>query len=132
MPQKIRIIGVPMDLGQRRRGVDMGPSALRVAGLQARLQELGHKVEDVGNMAVKQAEELHYGHKHAKYLREIVETCGNLAAITERTLEDGYLPLVLGGDHSLATGSFSGVANFFRKQGKKVGYLWLDAHGDMN
>jgi arginase len=132
MPQKIRIIGVPMDLGQSRRGVDMGPSALRVAGLQARLKQLGHTVEDFGNIYVKQAEEQHYGDKRAKYLKEIAETCGGLAEITERALQEGFLPLVLGGDHSLAVGSFSGVSNFFRKQSKKVGYLWLDAHGDMN
>src|SRR5271163_705749 len=132
MPEKIRIIGVPMDLGQSRRGVDMGPSALRVAGLQARLKQLGHHVEDIGNVAVKQAEEQPYGEKRAKYLNEIAETCRGLAEMTERTLDEGFLPLVLGGDHSLAIGSFSGVSNFFRKQQKKIGYLWLDAHGDMN
>ncbi len=132
MPQKIRIIGVPIDLGQSRRGVDMGPSALRVAGLQSRLRQLGHQVEDFGNIAVKQAEEQHYGEKRAQYLNEIAETCRGLAEITERTLQEGLLPLVLGGDHSLAIGSFSGVSNFFRKQSKKVGYLWLDAHSDMN
>ena len=121
-----------MDLGQGRRGVDMGPSALRVAGLQSRLRQLGHQVEDFGNIAVKQAEEQHYGEKRAKYLNEIAETCRGLAEITERTLQEGLLPLVLGGDHSLAIGSFSGVSNFFRKQSKKVGYLWLDAHSDMN
>jgi arginase len=132
MPQKIRIIGVPMDLGQSRRGVDMGPSALRVAGLHARLKQLGHQVEDIGNVAVKQAEEQHYGEKRAKYLNEIAETCRGLAEIAERSLAEGFLPLMLGGDHSIAIGSFSGVANFFRKESKKVGYLWLDAHGDMN
>ncbi len=121
-----------MDLGQSRRGVDMGPSALRVAGLQSRLRQLGHQVEDFGNIAVKQAEEQHYGEKRAQYLNEIAETCRGLAEITERTLQEGLLPLVLGGDHSLAIGSFSGVSNFFRKQSKKVGYLWLDAHSDMN
>jgi arginase len=132
LPQKIRIIGVPMDLGQNRRGVDMGPSALRVADLQGRLRGLGHTVEDAGNIAVRQAEEQHHGAEHAKYLNEIAETCRNLAGITEQTLKEGFLPIVLGGDHSIAVGSFSGVSNFFRKQGKKVGYLWLDAHGDMN
>ena len=86
MAQKIRIIGVPMDLGQSRRGVDMGPSALRVAGLQARLKALGHAVEDIGNVAVKQPEEQHYGEKRVKYLKEISETCRGLAEITERTL----------------------------------------------
>ena len=132
MPQKIRIIGVPMDLGQSRRGVDMGPSALRVAGLQARLKQLGHTVEDIGNISVKQAEEQHYGEKRAKYLNEIAETCRGLAEFTENSLREGFLPLVLGGDHSLAIGSFSGVSDFYRKQSKKIGCLWLDAHGDMN
>lgn len=132
MAQKIRIIGVPMDLGQSRRGVDMGPSALRVAGLQSRLKALGHTVEDIGNVPVKQPEEQHFGEKHAKYLHEIAETCRGLAEITERALAEGFLPLVLGGDHSVAVGSFSGVSKFFREQSKRVGYLWLDAHGDMN
>jgi arginase len=132
MPQKIRIIGVPMDLGQSRRGVDMGPSALRVAGLQSKLKQLGHQVEDVGNIIVKQPEEMPYGEKRAKYLEEIAETCRDLAEITEKALNEGYLPLVLGGDHSIAIGSCSGVSDFFRKQKKKIGYLWLDAHGDMN
>ena len=121
-----------MDLGQSRRGVEMGPSALRVAGLQSRLKQLGHTVEDIGNVAVKQAEEQPYGEKRAKYLHEIAETCTGLAEMTEQTLAQGFLPLVLGGDHSLAIGSCSGVSNFFRKQSKKIGYLWLDAHGDMN
>jgi arginase len=132
MAQKIRIIGVPMDLGQSRRGVDMGPSALRVAGLQSRLKQLGHTVEDIGNVAVKQPEEQPYGEKRAKYLNEIAETCRGLAEMTEQTLAEGLLPLVLGGDHSIAIGSCSGVSDFFRKQSKKIGYLWLDAHGDMN
>ncbi len=132
MAQKIRIIGVPMDLGQSRRGVDMGPSALRVAGLQSRLKQLGHTVEDIGNVAVKQPEEQPYGEKRAKYLNEIAETCRGLAEMTEQTLSEGFLPLVLGGDHSIAIGSCSGVSDFFRKQSKKIGYLWLDAHGDMN
>jgi arginase len=132
MGQKIRIIGVPMDLGQSRRGVDMGPSALRVAGLQTRLKSLGHTVEDIGNVNVRQPEELPYGEKRAKYLNEISETCRELAEMTEKALKEGYFPLVLGGDHSIAVGSFSGVSNFFRGQSKRVGYLWLDAHGDMN
>src|SRR5215472_1058296 len=132
MAQKIRIIGVPMDLGQSRRGVDMGPSALRVAGLQSRLKSLGHTVEDIGNVSVKQPEEQHYGEKRAKYLNEIAETCRGLAEMTEHTLSEGFLPLVLGGDHSIAIGSCSGVSSHFRKQSKRIGYLWLDAHGDMN
>ena len=121
-----------MDLGQSRRGVDMGPSALRVAGLQSRLKHSATRWKTIGNVAVKQPEEQHYGEKRAKYLNEIAETCRGLAEITERTLAEGFLPLVLGGDHSIAVGSFSGVSNYFRKQYKTIGYLWLDAHGDMN
>jgi arginase len=132
MAQKIRIIGVPMDLGQSRRGVDMGPSALRVAGLQARIKQLGHQVEDIGNIQVKQAEEMSYGEKRAKYMQEISETCKDIAATTEKSLTEGFLPVVLGGDHSIAAGVAAGVAGFYRKQKRQIGYLWLDAHGDMN
>jgi arginase len=132
MAQKVRIIGVPMDLGQSRRGVDMGPSALRVAGLQARLKQLGHQVEDIGNIPVKQPEEMPVGEKRAKYMAEIAETCKDLAEIVQKCLEEDFVPLVLGGDHSIAAGAVSGVAAHFRKEKKQIGYIWLDAHGDMN
>jgi len=121
-----------MDLGQSRRGVDMGPSALRVAGLQTRIKQLGLTVEDIGNVPVRQPEEQHYGEKRAKYLHEIAETCRGLAEIVQRTLEEGATPLVLGGDHSIALGTVAGVASHFQKQNKRIGVLWLDAHGDMN
>jgi len=132
MPQKVRIIGVPMDLGQSRRGVDMGPSALRGAGLQSSLKKLGLQVEDIGNLSVKQPEEMPVGEKRAKYLQEIAETCADVAAAAEKSLNEGFLPLVLGGDHSIAAGVAAGVANYFRRDKKQIGYLWLDAHGDMN
>jgi arginase len=132
MAQKVRIIGVPMDLGQSRRGVDMGPSALRGAGLQTSIKKLGLQVEDIGNLSVKQPEEMPIGEKRAKYLQEIAETCGDVAAAAEKALSEGFLPLVLGGDHSIAAGVAAGVANYFRKDKKQIGYLWLDAHGDMN
>ena len=132
MAQKVRIIGVPMDLGQSRRGVDMGPSALRGAGLQARIKQLGHTVEDIGNMEVKQPEEMPVGEKRAKYLQEIAETCKELAATVEKSLGENFLPLVLGGDHSIAAGVAAGVAAHYRKEKKEIGYIWLDAHGDMN
>ena len=132
MAQKVRIIGVPMDLGQSRRGVDMGPSALRGAGLQTSIKKLGLQVEDIGNLSVKQPEEMPIGEKRAKYLQEIAETCGDVAAAAEKALSEGFLPLVLGGDHSIAAGVAAGVANHFRKEKKQIGYLWLDAHGDMN
>jgi arginase len=132
MAQKIRIIGVPMDLGASRRGVDMGPSTLRVAGLQARLKQLGHQVEDIGNIVVKQPEEQHYGVKNAKYLEEIADTCKGLAEISGKALDEGFLPLVLGGDHSIAVGTTAGAAAHYRKDSKRIGLIWLDAHGDMN
>ena len=132
MAEKIRIIGVPMDLGASRRGVDMGPSALRVAGLQSRLKQLGRQVEDVGNVAVPQPEEQPYGEKKARYLDEIAETCKGLADMVRKTLDEDMLPLVLGGDHSIAVGTVAGAASHFQKAGKRVGVIWLDAHGDMN
>ncbi len=132
MPQKIRIIGVPMDLGASRRGVDMGPSALRVAGLQARIKQLGYQVEDIGNISVKQPEEMSYGEKRAKYLAEIADACKDLGAMVEKSLEENLVPIVLGGDHSIAAGSLSGVAAHFKKKEKRIGLIWLDAHGDIN
>jgi arginase len=132
MPDKIRIIGVPMDLGASRRGVDMGPSALRVAGLQTRLKQLGRQVEDIGNLPVPQPEEQHYGEKNAKYLGEIVETCKGLANEVKKTLDEDLVPLVLGGDHSIAVGTAAGAAAHFHKKSQRIGIIWLDAHGDMN
>jgi arginase len=132
MPDKIRIIGVPMDLGASRRGVDMGPSALRVAGLQSRLKQLGRHVEDIGNVAVPQPEEQHYGEKNAKYLDEIAQACRGLADTVKKSLDEEMVPLVLGGDHSIAVGTTAGAAAHFHKQSKRIGVIWLDAHGDMN
>ncbi len=132
MPEKIRIIGVPMDLGASRRGVDMGPSALRVAGLQSRLKQLGRQVEDAGNITVPQAEEQPYGERKARYLEEISQTCKSLAEMVRRALAEGLLPLVLGGDHSIAVGTVAGAAAHFHREGKRIGVVWLDAHGDMN
>jgi len=132
MAEKIRIIGVPMDLGASRRGVDMGPSALRVAGLQSRLKQLGRQVEDIGNVPVPQPEEQHYGDKNAKYLGEIAEACRGLAEMVRKTLDEDLVPLVLGGDHSIAAGTTAGAASHFQKSSKRIGMIWLDAHGDMN
>ncbi len=131
-PKKIRVIGVPLDLGQSRRGVDMGPSAVRVAGLEARLESLGHRVEDAGNIAVAIAETKKEGDPRAKYLKEITATCIKQAELVIKTLEQGFTPLVLGGDHSVAAGTVSGVAEFHRRQGNKIGLIWIDAHGDIN
>ena len=131
-PKKIRVIGVPLDLGQSRRGVDMGPSAVRVAGLQARLEALGYAVEDAGNIAVAIPEQKKEGHPNAKYLKEITATCTKHADLVLKTLEHGKTPVVLGGDHSVAVGTVAGVAEFFRRQNQKVGLIWIDAHADIN
>ena len=131
-PRHIRVIGVPLDLGQSRRGVDMGPSAVRVAGLEARLEAIGHIVEDAGNVAVALPEQKKEGAANSKYLKEITATCTKSADLVLKTLEDGKVPLVLGGDHSVAAGTVSGVAKFFRRKNQKIGLLWIDAHTDMN
>ncbi len=132
IPKKIRVIGVPLDLGQSRRGVDMGPSAVRVAGLEARLEALGHVVEDGGNVSVAIAEQKKEGHPHAKYLKEITATCVKHAELMIKTLESGKVPIVLGGDHSVAAGTVAGVAEFYRRQNQKIGLIWIDAHSDIN
>src|SRR5437773_2596441 len=129
---KIRILGVPLDLGQERRGVDMGPSAVRAAGLNAAIKNLGHQVEDAGNVHVKLPEEQHFGDKRAKYLKEIEETCQEVAHRVYQTLEAGLFPVSLGGDHSIAIGTIAGVSKFYRDRGQAVGCIWVDAHADMN
>src|ERR1700751_4899441 len=131
-PKQIRVIGVPLDLGQSRRGVDMGPSAVRVAGLEARLEAIGHIVEDGGNVAVAIPEQKKEGASHSKYLREITATCTKHAELVLKTLESGKVPLVLGGDHSVAAGTVAGVAEFHCPQNQKVGLIWIDAHPDIN
>ncbi len=131
-PRTIRVIGVPLDLGQSRRGVDMGPSAVRVAGLEARLEELGHVVEDAGNIDVAIAEQKQAGDPHAKYLKEITAICTRNAELVLETLESGKIPIVLGGDHSVAAGTVAGVAEFYRRQDQKIGLIWIDAHTDIN
>ena len=130
--RKVRIIGVPLDLGQERLGVDMGPSALRVAGLNDRIRELGFEVEDAGNLHVPIREMHGVGNHHAKYLKEIAAVCQHHASWVLRTLRQGYLPLVLGGDHSIAVGTVAGVSEYYRRKKKPVGLIWVDAHADMN
>jgi arginase len=121
-----------MDLGAGRRGVDMGPSAVRLANLHERIATLGYDVTDLGNVSVVQAESVAVGTTTARYLREIAATCSNLAQIVERAASHGQFPLVLGGDHSVAVGTVSGLSNYYRQQNKKIGLVWIDAHADMN
>ncbi|HEU5457365.1 MAG TPA: arginase family protein, partial [Terracidiphilus sp.] len=123
--RNIRVLGVPLDMGASRRGVDMGPSAIRVAGLEARLEELGHHVIDGGNILVEIAETQDFGSLNARYLSQIAETCTRTSQAVLEALEAGQTPLVLGGDHSIAAGSVSGVAEFYRRQGQKIGIVWI-------
>jgi len=125
-------VGAPLDLGQGRRGVDMGPSALRVAGLNARIAALGYDVHDLGNIHVAQAESADEGEANAKYLKAIATACDALATTVESAFSHGYLPLVLGGDHSVAAGTVGGVARHFHARRQRAGLIWLDAHADMN
>jgi arginase len=128
----IAIIGAPLDLGQDRRGVDMGPSAVRVASLNARVASLGYEVEDWGNIPVEQKEAGPEGPHDAKYLPQIATACEILAARVDEALSKHKLPLVLGGDHSVAVGTVAGVAQHYRKRKETIGLIWLDAHADMN
>jgi arginase len=128
----IRIVGVPMDLGAGRRGVDMGPSALRIAGLAERLREIGHTVYDDGDIAVKGPESQAIHNYKLKYLPEIVRVGTILAHKIEDIMERREFPLVLGGDHSIAMGTIAGLSNYSRKHHLRLGVIWIDAHADMN
>jgi len=129
---KVAVIGAPMDLGAGRRGVDMGPSAVRAAGLQMRLAALGYDVEDMGNIDVVQPESIVPKPSSARFLVEIAASCARLARLVEKAAGDGKFPIVLGGDHSIAAGTIAGMSKHFRKQKKKIGVIWIDAHADMN
>ena len=130
--KKATIIGVLMDLGADRRGVDMGPSAVRVAGLNERLAILGYEVTDAGNIPVRNPEMMQIADRKLKYLPEIAAACQTLADWVEAALEAGSTPIILGGDHSIAIGSVGGLSAFHHKRNNRVGVIWFDAHGDMN
>jgi len=128
----IHVIGVPMDLGSGRRGVDMGPSAIRIAGLAGHLTELGHTVIDEGDLDIRNMEQLKVGDPSARFITEISHASRLLAERVQRVIGKGHFPLVLGGDHSIAVGTVSGAAAWGRKRGRKLGVVWVDAHSDIN
>jgi arginase len=128
----VHIIGVPLDLGGGRRGVDMGPSAFRIAGLGERIAALGCPVVDKGDLAVPIPETRHAGDPRRRYIDDIATVCSALAESSRASLEAGALPLVLGGDHSLAAGSVAATSAVMRDRGQNFGLIWVDAHGDMN
>lgn len=130
--RNIGIIGVPIDLGAGRRGVDMGPSAIRIGDIEKRLEELGHKVVDYGDLDVMIPETQKVGPGRLRYKQPILAACTELMNTMDRCLEEGRMPLVLGGDHSIAIGSVAGSTNWFARRDEAIGLIWFDAHGDAN
>lgn len=127
---RVDIIGVPMDLGASRRGVDMGPSAVRYAKLRERLGRLGiAQIEDHGNLQVPDRESAGEGGGHAKFFEVIEDVCGRLAGLVERVVTEGGFPIVLGGDHSIAMGTLKGL---LEARKRPAGLVWIDAHSDIN
>ncbi|MAE76803.1 MAG: arginase [Planctomycetes bacterium] len=132
MSHPLRLIGVPMDLGAGRRGVDMGPSAFRLAGFARAAARLKREVRDGGDVSVPTPEVRESGEARARYLHEIAAACDTVRVRVRDALVDGELPIVIGGDHSIAVGTVAGVAEHHRSRGESIGLLWIDAHADMN
>jgi arginase len=130
--ENIAIIGFPIDLGSGRRGVDMGPSALRIAGLQNKLKDLGYKVNDTGDIKIEIMERQKIGNLKLRYIDEILKTSNTLAAKVESVLDKNNFPLCIVGDHSMALGTIAGISSYCKKNNLKLGVIWIDAHTDMN
>jgi arginase len=130
--RRVSILGVPLGFGSSLAGVDIGPAALRVARLNQRIAQLGYEVRDLGDMRVVRPQSPPDPAEKVKYLPEISAACEELAQEVRKILEGGELPLVLGGDHSIAIGSISGAASFYRERNQTLGLIWFDAHADMN
>ncbi len=129
----IHIIGVPLDLGSGRRGVDMGPSALRIAGIGEQIAALGYQVVDKGDLVTPIPETQELRDEHKKYIRDIAKICQKVYQAALASLDEGAMPLVLGGDHSIGAGSVAAAAEWARRTKQlPIGLLWVDAHGDMN
>lgn len=132
MKKAVSVLGVPLGYGASMAGVDIGPAALRVARLHERIARLGYSVDDRGDMRLERPRTHPEEGEKLKYVREISSACEELAAEVEAILAANQLPLVLGGDHSIAIGSFSGAASYYKKQQQTLGLIWFDAHADMN
>ncbi|MCD5325765.1 MULTISPECIES: arginase [Pontibacillus] len=128
MNRKLSIIGAPMDLGQNRRGVDMGPSALRYAGVIERLERLEYDIEDLGDVHIPRPNRKEVQEDHLRNLKEVAEGNTNLAEAVDQVVTEGRFPLIIGGDHSIAIGSLAGIAKHY----DNLGVIWYDAHGDLN
>lgn len=126
--KSVSIIGVPSDYGQRRRGVDMGPSAIRYAGVESRLKALGYFVNDYGDIRLQEREPSSLQNSKLRNLEEVIHLSENLASKVSESVENGHMPLVLGGDHSIAIGTLAGLGNKY----ENLGVIWFDAHADIN
>jgi len=130
--RRVGVLSVQVDLGAGRRGVDMGPSALRIAGLVSALQAIDVDVSELGTVTASAPETVPIGATDARYLDEIAQVCGTTRRLLMEAMADGCFPLILGGDHSLSIGSVAAVADHHRARGEKIGVIWVDAHTDMN
>lgn len=132
-PKKaVTVLGVPLGYGASMAGVDIGPAALRVARLTQRIARLGYSVRDLGDMRLERPQTSPEETEKLKYVREISNACEQLSGEVEAILQAGEFPIILGGDHSIAIGSFAGAANYYRKREETLGLIWFDAHADMN
>lgn len=130
--KSLSMLGVPLGYGASMAGVDIGPAALRVARITQRIARLGYSVHDLGDMRLERPQTLPEVDEKLKYVREISNACEQLAVEVEEILKVGQLPLIVGGDHSIAIGSFAGAASYYKKQNETLGLIWFDAHADMN
>jgi len=130
--RSLSLLGVPLGYGASMAGVDIGPAALRVARITQRIARLGYSVHDLGDMRLERPQTLPEVEEKLKYVREISNACEQLAVDVEEILKAGQLPLIVGGDHSIAIGSFAGAASYYKKQNETLGLIWFDAHADMN
>ncbi|MBA2339766.1 MAG: arginase [Pyrinomonadaceae bacterium] len=130
--KRIGVVGVPLDFGAEVAGVGLGPAAMRVAGLNHRLAQLGYEVRDLGDLRIVRPTEMAAPNERLRYLKEITQTCEDLAIEVRAVLAQNELPLVIGGDHAIAMGTISGVASFYRERNESIGLIWFDAHADMN
>ena len=128
----VAVLGVPLGYGASMAGVDIGPAALRVARLQQRIERLGYPVRDMGDMRLERPQTVPLASDKLKYVREIHHACEQLAGEVQAILQADQLPLVIGGDHSIAMGSFAGAASFYKQRQQTLGLIWFDAHADMN
>jgi arginase len=130
--KKVSVIGAPLGFGAGKAGVDLGPAALRAARLSQRIAELGYEVNDWGDLRIPRPSKIAAPDENPKYLKEMIVACEELGSAVNAVLNAGEFPVVVGGDHSIAIGSLSGVASYFHKRKETLGLIWFDAHADMN